>query len=200
MTARRVQWAARVVILVLLVGGVVYLLRPSAAQPQPRTSVLPVAADGDRTARFLDCSKVNSLAYFANNPCETFLLIGASGSESVTELLRSQDAALLAAGWRHPILRPAADYDDTYSLKAPLAQSWFAPHSRACAYVTTVRSGIAAEGKRFLPFDYGDDPKGLLTFYRKAQAVQHRPVLWVRLRPPEMTEPGACAAPTPQHR
>jgi hypothetical protein len=150
--AQRVEWAC--VALVVAAAAVAFYLvtRPSDHQPQVSVDLLPIADGARRIDTFVDCSKVNSLAYFTHNPCETFVLVrgSASGSGSAIALLRSEAATLRGDGWVHPTLRPVADYDDVSSAMAPLRDSWVAPGSNACAYVATARAGVLAEGKGFL--------------------------------------------------
>jgi hypothetical protein len=153
--------------------------------------VLPVVAGADQVSAFTDCSKVNSLAYFANNPCETFVLLRDDRFATQAAFLAAEQHRLTAAGWRHPTIAPPIDYN-TGEAMAPIAASWVAPKHAACAYVATDRAAVTAEGSELLPFDYYDDPEGLLGFYRTAKAAQSHRTLWVRLRPHFMVEPGAC--------
>jgi hypothetical protein len=191
-TARRLEWAC-IALVVAAAAVAYYLATKSPTQPRDAADLLPIADGAQRVDTFVDCSKVNSVAYFRDNPCETFVLVRGRASSSAMALLGSEVATLHRAGWVHPALRPEADYDDVSSAPAPRRDSWVAPDANACAYVATVRAGIRAEGKGFLPFDHDDDPAGLLTFYDVARTFQGGAVLWVRLRPKQMTERGACS-------
>jgi len=193
-TAHRVEWTCVALVVAAAAAAFYFVTRPSDHQPQVSVDLLPIADGARRVDTFVDCSKVNSLAYFTHNPCETFVLVRGSASGSAKALLRSESATLRGDGWVHPTLRPMADYDDVSSAMAPLQDSWVAPGSKVCAYIATARSGVRAEGKQFLPFDHADDPAGLLTFYNAARAARSGDVLWVRLRSKQMTQPGACSA------
>jgi hypothetical protein len=76
------------------------------------------------------------------------------------------------------------DYDAANSGMAKASESWVEPAEHACAYVTTDRSGVAAERKALFPYDPYDNPHGVYVFYRKARTAEPRETLWVRLRPP----------------
>lgn len=179
--------------LLLIVGGLIayLLLRPSSDQAQASADALPIVAHARRSAIYVDCSKVNSLAYFEHNPCETFVLLRSDRFGSQAALLAAESDRLRAAGWLHPKIAPPIDYN-VGDATASLDDSWFAPQHKACAYVATDQAAVAAEGRQLLPFDPYDNPRGMLDFYRTAEAARSDVTLWVRLRPPVMFQPGAC--------
>jgi hypothetical protein len=147
--------------------------------------VLPIVADANQSAVYVDCSKVNSLAYFPQNPCQTFVLIRSQRFASSSSLLDAETARLRVAGWRHPTLPPPIDYD-VGNATAPVVDSWLAPEHHACAYIATDHAAVTAEGKELIPFDRYDDPHEMLVFYETAKAAAPHEALWVRLRPPTM--------------
>jgi len=179
----------------LVLGGLAFGLHAllhTSDQAEVNAGALPIVDGAQQLATFTNCSRVNSLAYFAHNPCETFELLLDPRYGSQSALLNAEDHRLLAAGWLHPRIEPAVDYDVGTAM-APIADSWYSPDHKVCAYIATDRSGVAAERQGFFPFDGWDEPEGLLGFYRAARAAQSRRIVWVRLRPPVMTEPGACS-------
>jgi hypothetical protein len=109
------------------------------------------------------------------------VLIRSGQSASSCALLAAEDARLRAAGWRHATVPPPIDYDVVGNATAPLADSWFAPGHKACAYVATDHAAVTAEGKELIPFDSHDDPHGMLAFYDTAKAAASHEALWVRL-------------------
>ena len=146
---QRLEWGGLALAVAAAVVAFSFVTRSSDHQPRVSADLLPIAGGARSVDRFVDCSKVNSLAYFAHNPCETFVLVRGLDSGSATVLLRSEAATLRDDGWVHPALRPEADYDDVSSGTAPLQDSWVAPGSKACAYVATAKAGVRAEGKGF---------------------------------------------------
>lgn len=187
-----------VAVLLLLVAGIgvgTYLALRSE-QAEVGAGVLPLVPGGRAVLTFVDCSKVNSLAYFAHNPCETFVLVRGQHFRSATGLLSAEAATLRAAGWRHPGIEPPIDYDVGDAM-APLQDSWYSPDGRACAYIATDHAAVAAEGRELIPFDRYDNPAGMLSFYRAADSAQGGQNLWVRLRPPVMLQPAACGPARP---
>jgi hypothetical protein len=167
------------------------LARGRSDQAQVSADMFPIVEGARESAVFVDCSKVNALAYFPHNPCDTFVLLRSDQFASQQVFLAAEASRLRAAGWRHPRIAPPIDYD-VGDAAAPLDQSWFAPGHCVCAYVATAAAAVAAEGQGLLPFDPYDNPHGMLDFYETARAAQSGRALWVRLRPPVMVQPGAC--------
>ena len=87
------------------------------------------------------------------------------------------------SGWHHSAPQ-LIDYDGAQSGMATLAESWVAPAHKACAYVATDQTGVAAEAKALFPSDPYDIPHGVYAFHRRAKAAVRSETLWVRLRPP----------------
>jgi hypothetical protein len=145
-------------------------------------SALPELAGSSHLAAFVDCSKISAAAYFADNPCQTFVLLNDKRFHSATAFLAAEARHLTDAGWRHSAPQPT-DYDQGEAL-ASANESWVAPDGRACAYVTTVAAGIATEAKGLFPYDPYNQPDGVLAFYREAKAAKANQTLWVRLSPP----------------
>jgi hypothetical protein len=127
--------------------------------------------------------KIDSVAYFADNPCQTFVLLESKRFVSAREFWTAQTRGMRTSGWRHSA-RQLVDYDGAKSGMASLSESWVAPDHLACAYVTTDGKGVAAETHALFPYDPYDIPHGLYVFYRKAKAAKRSETLWVRLRPP----------------
>jgi hypothetical protein len=144
---------------------------------------LPVVVTGHQATVYVDCSKVNGVAYFPDNPCETFVLLKSSHFGSAAAFWVAETRQLRLSGWRHSAPQ-LVDYNGAYGGMANLRDSWVAPSHRACAYVTTDRKGVAAEAKELFPYDPYDNPHGVYVFYRTAKRARSDETLWVRLRPP----------------
>ncbi|MGO9793372.1 MAG: hypothetical protein ACLP8S_28735 [Solirubrobacteraceae bacterium] len=189
----RQRWALAIAVVVVVAGLVVVAVLRSGRSNQREVSAdeLPVVAGAYGDAVFVDCSPINDIAYFANNPCETFVLVRSHHFGSASAFLGAEARRLLSAGWRHPSIAPPVDYN-AGGATASLSNSWFSPQHRACAYVDTVRDGVAAEHTGLFPYDPYNQPAGVLSFYRTAKAAAPDRALWVRLRPPVMAQPGAC--------
>jgi hypothetical protein len=168
-----------------------YTLSRTSGQAQVSADSLPVVAGAHRVAAFTDCSKVNSLAYFEDNPCETFVLLRGGQFTTQAAFLAAEARQLVASGWQHPTIAPPIDYNVGGAMAA-VENSWFAPKHAACGYVATDQAAVAAEASELIPFDRYDNPRGMLAFYRTAKAAQSENTLWVRLRPHVMVEPRAC--------
>lgn len=118
-----------------------------------------------RVAVFIDCSKIDSVAYFPDNPCQTFVLVTSKQFTSVGGVLDTEVRHLTVLGWHHSAAQPV-DYDGAAGGMATLSQSWVAPDRRTCAFVTTDAIGTAAEGHELFPYDPYNQPYGVLAFYR----------------------------------
>jgi hypothetical protein len=178
------RWGSWLLGLVLLVGGIAgFALARGSSQPEVSVNALPTAATVRETAIYVDCSKVNSVAYFSDNPCQTFVLLTSRRFGSATRFLTAETRHMTRSGWRHSAAQ-LVDYDGANSGMASRTESWVAPGHRACAYVATDQDGVAAEAKALSPYDPYDIPHGVYVFYRKAKAANPRQTLWVRLRPP----------------
>lgn len=176
----------RVLVLIglLVVSGSAASFAATRGSGQPRVSAdaLPLVATAQVSAEFVDCSKVNAVAYFNDNPCETFLLLASQRYRSASALWNAEAHRLRVAGWRHSAAQ-AVDYDAGGGM-ATRNQSWVSRDGHACAYIATVTSGAAAEARGIFPADPYDIPSGVYAFYRKARTANPTDTLWVRLRPP----------------
>jgi hypothetical protein len=181
--SRRRLWLLLAIAIVAGGAAVAYAVTRSSDQPEVSAEVLPVVSPAHETNVYVDCSKINSVAYFPDNPCQTFLLVQSDHFGSASELLTAESRQLSRSGWRHSSLQ-LVDYDGVTGGMATLSQSWVSPDHRACAYVTTDRVGVAAEGRELFPYDQYNQPHGVLDFYRTAKAANPSQTLWVRLRPP----------------
>jgi hypothetical protein len=173
-------WLSLAVVVVVAGAAIAYLIISSPKQPEVNADVLPVVPTAREAAGYVDCSKINSVAYFADNPCQTFVLVTSDEFRSAMELLDAEVRHLGVVGWRHSDAQPVDDDGATGGM-ATVSQSWVAPDRRACAYVTTDAMGVAEEARELFPYDPYNQPPGVLTFYRHARSVRARPVLWVRL-------------------
>lgn len=185
----RICGRACVVALLAVAGVVVYLLvRRDHEQPELPATVVPIARGAKRSRTYVDCTKVSTLAYFADNPCETFVLIHGSAEESARSLLTAESETLATHGWRHPALRPLVDYDH-YDRLAPKSEAWFSRDPRACVYVTIAKVAVRqlASSVRF-----GNTAADYRAFYDALMAADAGSALFVRLRPPEMAQPKSC--------
>jgi hypothetical protein len=120
-------------------------------------------------AVYVDCSKINSVAYFPDNPCQTFLLLQSDHFTSAVEFLGAEMRQMSLSGWHHTAPQPV-DYDGAAGGTATLSQSWVSPDHRACAYVATDRIGVAAEARELFPYDPHNQPQGVLDFYRTGRS------------------------------
>jgi hypothetical protein len=167
----------------VVAGAAVAYAVTRSGQPEVGAGALPTIRTVTRAASFVDCSKTNSLAYFSDNPCETFVLLRSNRFSSAAELLAAETRRLSSAGWRHSAPQEV-DYDGGADGLAARDESWVSPDRQACAYITTVRRGVAAEKREIFPWDPYNWPRGIRDFFRRADAIKSRPALWVRLRPP----------------
>jgi hypothetical protein len=183
-------WVGVVVIAVLVaVLAVTYFVTRSSDQARVGADGLPTVAEAQQAAAYVDCSKISSIAYFSNNPCQTFVLLESDHFSSAEEFLAAESRQLMAKGWRHSDPQPV-DFDGGHGGLASPSQSWGAPANRVCAYVATARGGVAAETREIFPQDPYDVPQGVYDFYWTAKAASTRQALWVRLRPPN--DDGRC--------
>lgn len=181
----RTGWRGRVgaLVAIVVVGATIaYFATRGSGQPQVSANVLPQLDGSTLLAVYVDCSKISAVAYFADNPCQTFVLLKDNRFQSAADLLAAEARHLTDAGWHHSAPQPT-DYDQGEALARP-SESWVAPDRRACAYVTTVAAGIATEARGLFPYDPYNQPDGVLAFYRGATAAKADQTLWVRLRPP----------------
>jgi hypothetical protein len=169
--------------IVVIAGIVGYLLTRPPGQARVNPNLLPTTSTAHRAATYLDCSKINAVTYDPHNPCQTFLLLETGRFRSPASFLEAEAGRLRAAGWRHAT-EPIPVDPDNGSGSGSLSESWVAPGHRACAYVTTVRRGLATEAQGLFPYDPYNQPRGVLDFYRKAKADDGAVALWVRLEPP----------------
>ncbi|MEI4920520.1 hypothetical protein Q8G81_33710, partial [Klebsiella pneumoniae] len=69
-------WLVVPLVIVLLVAGtLVYLVTRSSGQLEVGADVLPMVPAAQQAAVYFDCSKPNVVAYFPDNPCQTFVLL-----------------------------------------------------------------------------------------------------------------------------
>jgi hypothetical protein len=167
-----------------------YVVTRSSGQPQVSADVLPVVASAAQTAVYVDCSKIDAVAFDPHNPCQTFVLPHSDHFTSAAAFLDAEARQLRAVGWGHPRIAPPVDYDGGGEM-ANLGDSWFAPGHKACLYLATVQAGVAAEARVLFPYDPYNQPQGVLDFYRTAKSAKPSQTLWARLRSPK-TEVGAC--------
>lgn len=90
--------------------------------PQVAAAVLPVPHGTTRAAVYLDCSPQLSVAYLANFPCWTYVLMRVAPGLSQPAALGTEERLLAARGWRQT------------------RWGWRDPHDTACASVSVVRS------------------------------------------------------------
>jgi hypothetical protein len=153
-----------------------------SGQPQVSADALPLMATAHVSTVYVDCSKVNAVAYFNDNPCETFLLLAGTRYRSASAFWNAETHRLRVAGWRHSAAQ-AVDYDVGDGM-ATRNQSWVSRDGHACAYIATVTRGAGAEAPAIFPADPYDIPSGVYAFYRKARTANPTDTLWVRLRSP----------------
>lgn len=145
---------------------------------------LPIVLTAHRTHIYVDCSRVDSVAYFNDNPCQTFELVSSDRFGSAEEFWAAETRRMRDAGWHHSAPQ-VVDYDSSDNGMASRADSWVVRgHRTACAYVVTDREGMAAEAKALFPYDPYDNPHGVYVFYSRAKVANPKDTLWVRLRPP----------------
>jgi hypothetical protein len=177
------RWALLVVALIVIGGAAItFAVTRGSGQPEVDADVLPVLATGKKADVYVDCSKIDAVAYFEDNPCQTFVLLQSSHFRSATEFWSAETRQMKRSGW-HNSAPQVADFDGGGGLVS-LSESWVSRDHRACAYVTTDRRGTAAEAKTLFPYDPYNQPQGVLDFYRAARAANPNQALWVRLRPP----------------
>jgi hypothetical protein len=165
-----VRWLRLVVIgcVVLAGAGVAFAATRGNDQPEVAADALPSPAGAHRANDFVDCSRINAVAYFADNPCQTFVLLKSNHFSSAGAFWAAETHKLTLSGWRHSAPQ-LVDYDAANSGMASRGESWVAPSHRACAYVATDRNGVAAEKQSLFPADPYDIPHGVYVFYRKAR-------------------------------
>lgn len=176
------RWLVLATLIVAGGAGVAYAVTRGSDQPQVDAGVLPVVSPAQETNVYVDCSKINNVAYFPDNPCETFVLVESGHFGSASALLTAEMRELTRSGWRHSAPQ-LVDYDGAAAGMATLGQSWVSADGRACAYIATDRVGVAAEARELFPYDPYNQPQGVLDFYRAAKAANPNASLWVRLRP-----------------
>jgi hypothetical protein len=167
----------------VVTGVLVYLAFPHSDQARVSADTLPVAHGARRVSTYVDCSKIGAVAYNAQNPCETFVLVRDSRAVSTSQLLGIEDATLRNAGWRQGGVRIPADQNGVMGPSDRPSETWQAPNAKTCAYVTTVRRGVKAEHASLFPYVTQNQPAGVLRFDRTAQAARSTAALWVRLGP-----------------
>jgi hypothetical protein len=182
--------AVSLVAVLLLAGAVVYLVTRSSDPREVSPDVLPTVPTAQQAAVYVDCSKPNAVAYFSDNPCQTFVLLESKHFPSASEFLAAESHHMMVSGWRHSVPQ-LVDYDGIAFGMASAEDSWVAPANQACAYVATGQTGVAAETNEIFPRDPYDVPQGVYDFYRKAKAANSSETLWVRLRP--LNTDGHCA-------
>lgn len=183
---RPVWLAVTLLILVASAVAIIAVATGSADQPGVSAAALPAIAGARKTAVYVDCSKVSSVAYFSDNPCQTFVLLESDRFASAERFLAAETSYMMAWSWHRSSPQPV-DFDGPVGRMAGPSESWAA--SGACAYITTDALGVAAETTELFPRDL-DVPQGVYDFYRAAGARSGREALWVRLRPPNTS--GRC--------
>ena len=182
---RRVRRAVVLLVIASVAGGAaaVFAAMRGAGQPQVAARALPIVRSAHESDVYVDCSKINDVAYFADNPCETFVLLASEHFRSAERFWAAEVRRMDAAGWRHSAPQ-VVDYDGEAGHLARLSESWVSPDHHACAYVATLPRGLAAEKREIFPRDPYDIPAGVYDFYRQAVKARANRALWVRLRPP----------------
>jgi hypothetical protein len=157
-------------ILVAAAAAAVLLTR-GRDQAQVSADALPMVATTHEADIYVDCSKINGVAYFPDNPCETFVLLESQHFGSAEEFWTAETRQLRVSGWHHSSPQ-LVDYDGQAAGMASPSESWVAPTQRACAYVTTVQKGVAAEKREIFPRDPNDIPHGVYDLYQRASAAR----------------------------
>jgi hypothetical protein len=167
-------------LLVAVAALVIYLATRPPDQKSLQASVLPLAAQAKVGTSFMDCSKVNGLAYFDHWPCQTFVLVHSSHFGTAQALDSAEQARLGAAGWHYSARGPIpVDYDALGSANVPSSASWTGPGNSACAVILTDTAGAALEAEAILrPYDPYNQPQGLIAFYRVARGADRAETLW----------------------
>lgn len=169
--------------LILVAGAALALtVTRGSDQAQVDADVLPAASGTYEAAVYVDCSKVNGVAYFSDNPCETFVLLESRHAGTAGRLRDAEVRRLRIADWRHSSPQ-LVDYDSVAGGTASLSQSWVSPDGRDCAYIAGVLEGLTAERREIFPREPADIPRGVYDFYQRATRAQPSRSLWVRLRP-----------------
>jgi hypothetical protein len=176
-------WLLLVGLFLVAGAGAAFAIHRGPDQAEVSADALPVVATAHKAGVYVDCSKVDSVAYFADNPCQTFVLLTSKHFRSAVEFWAAETRAMRISGWRHSAPQ-LVDYDGANSDMASLSESWVSPAHRACAYVATGRKGVVTEAQALFPYDPYDIPHGVYVFYRTARAAKPSETLWVRLRPP----------------
>ena len=181
---RRVHRRALLLIALILATSAAGAFAATRGSRQRAVDVkaLPVPAAVRASSVYRDCSKVDAVAYFQDNPCQTFVLLTSEHSRSALAFWNAETRYIRGVGWRHSAAQ-LVDYDGADSGLATRGESWVSPDGRACAYIATLKTGVSAERKAVFPYDPYDIPRGVYTFYRTARAAKAAQTLWVRLRP-----------------
>ena len=179
--AIRWRWFLLLLVLLVPVGVIAIEEATHTGQPQVPARTFPIPASAARTATFMDCSPVNAIRYDPQNPCETFVLVTGTRYRSSSDLLAVERSLLKRTGWRHPTAGTDVDGDSATSPMAGRSETWIRVKANACAYVATVRRGVAAEKLSIFPD--GDAPHGVYDFFNTARRDANRAALWIRLQP-----------------
>jgi hypothetical protein len=178
------RWVPWCVVLIVVAGAAAaFAATRGPDQPEVSVDALPEVTTANQAAVYVDCSKINGLAYFSDNPCQTFLLLQSSHFSSAAAFWDAEQRQMRRSGWRHSAAQ-LVDYDGAHGGMAGDSESWVSPAHDVCAYVTTRQHGVAAETRELFPYDPYDVPHGVYGFYRTARATTSGEALWVRLRPP----------------
>ena len=171
-------------LLVVLLPAAALLIHGLTGHHQVRVpmSAFPVVNGAAVGSNFIACAPADSAAYNPHNPCQTFLLLQGEKFGSSAELLAVEARLLTREGWHHAP-GVVVDGDSPNLQMATRAETWRSRRAAACAYVTTVRRGVAAETKSIFPKDPHDIPQGVYDFLADAVRAQQLPAIWVRLQP-----------------
>lgn len=182
---RRVRRAVVLLVVTSSVGGaaLAFAVPRGPAQSEVAAQALPVVRFAHESDVYVDCSKINAVAYFSDNPCETFVLLTGERFRSARRFWAAEVRQMRAAGWRHSAPQEV-DYDGEGGHLARVSESWVSRDHRKCAYVATLQQGLAAEKREIFPRDPNDIPSGVYDFYHRAAKARPHRSLWVRLRPP----------------
>ena len=179
--AVRWRWFWLVLVLLVPVGVIAIEQASHTGQAQVPARAFPIAAGAARAAAFMDCSLVRAITYYQQNPCETFVLVTGARHQSNAKLLAAERSLLKRAGWQRPTTSPEVDRELATGPVAGRFETWIRVNANACAFVTTLRRGIANEERSLFPA--GNAPQRVHDLFAVARRDADRAALWIRLQP-----------------